>query len=378
MKSFEELNLPQSLAKSVRVMGFTLPTPIQAQAIPVILSKRDMIGCAQTGSGKTAAFCIPLLIQLIKHPGKTGLILVPTRELAQQIEVVWKSLAQFTHDVKCTVLMGGASMYRQINELRCNPRVIIATPGRLLDHLNRGTVRLSKTEILILDEADRMLDMGFAPQLRHILRYLPIVRQTLLFSATWSSAMDQLSGRYLKDSVRINIGTKTQGPPKISQSVVETTPQKKNITLLDQLNKTQGSVLVFARTQVRTDRVADFLDSYGLEVGRIHGGRTQGQRNRALQGFRTGTPRILIATDIAARGIDVVDISHVINYDLPQTPEDYIHRIGRTARAGALGEAISFITSEDHGQWRQIVNFMKSRGSNAPELTLQRRPQPRR
>lgn len=368
MKSFQEIQLAPSIGRALCEIGYEVPTPIQAKAIPVILLKRDLIGCAQTGTGKTAAFCIPILARLLRTPEKTGLILAPTRELAQQIEAVWKSLSKFSPEVKCSLLIGGASMQPQIHSLRGKPRLVVATPGRLLDHLNRGTVSLSRAEIMVLDEADRMLDMGFAPQLRQILRFLPKTRQTLLFSATWSREMDQLSTQYLnRDAVRITVGTTSQAASKVEQSSVETTVQKKNETLLDEINQVKGPTLVFARTQVRTDRVARYLSSYGLEVNRIHGGRSQGQRNLALQNFKSGKTRILVATDIAARGIDVPDIAQVINYDLPQLPEDYIHRIGRTARAGASGLAISLLTPEDREKWRQILKLLKNTGSGLPD-----------
>ncbi|MBI4041962.1 MAG: DEAD/DEAH box helicase [Deltaproteobacteria bacterium] len=367
MKSFQELNLHPTLAQAIQAMRFTIPTPIQARAIPVALARRDLIGCAQTGTGKTVAFCIPLLTHLLKANDKTGLVLVPTRELAQQVAGVLKSLSRFCPQVKSAVLIGGVAMQPQISALRQQPKILIATPGRLLDHLNRGTVSLSRTDILVLDEADRMLDMGFAPQLRQLLRYLPKVRQTLLFSATWSSSMDRLSAQHLRDPIRITIGPISQAASQIEQTMVATTTKLKNDALLDELIQTQGSVLVFARTQHRTDRVAKYLNSYGLEVNRIHGGRTQGQRTSALKNFRDGKTRILIATDIAARGIDITHISHVINYDLPQSPEDYIHRIGRTARAGATGEAISLVTPEENGQWRLILRLLKQSGSPAPQ-----------
>ena len=367
MKTFQELQLPAFLAEALRALAFEKPTPIQEQAIPVALNRRDVIGCAQTGTGKTAAFCIPIIVRLLKTPGRTALILVPTRELARQVEEVWKNLTRFTQGFKSTFLIGGMSMQTQVRSLRSQPRLIVATPGRLIDHLNRGSISISQTEILVLDEADRMLDMGFTPQLTQILRYLPKVRQTLLFSATWSSTMDQLAAKYLKDPVRITAGSASTPVEKINQTAIATTSVHKNETLLDELNQRKGSVLIFVRTQVRTDRVSRYLNEYGLEVNRLHGGRTQGQRNLALSNFKNGKVRILVATDIAARGIDVADIAHVINYDLPQMPEDYIHRIGRTARAGASGQALSLVTPEDREKWREITRLLSKTGSRAPE-----------
>jgi len=367
--SFSELKLPQPIEKALKAMGFETPTPIQAQAIPVALSKQDMIGCAQTGTGKTAAFCIPIALRLIAAPGKTALVLVPTRELAGQIEEVWCDLTKFVTNLTATSLIGGMPMPKQIRDLKRHPRLVIATPGRLMDHLQRGTMTLSKTEILVLDEADRMLDMGFAPQLAQILKYLPSVRQTLLFSATMPPEIAALTYKYMRTPVNITIGSVGRAATLIEQKVIETNTQKKNDTLLDEINKREGSILIFARTQVRTDRVSRYLSEYGLEVNRLHGGRTQAQRKNALAAFKSGDIRILVATDIAARGIDVSEIAHVINYDLPMVAEDYIHRIGRTARAGTSGQALSLITPEDRQGWKDICRHLSKSGSNIPEVT---------
>jgi superfamily II DNA/RNA helicase len=253
------------------------------------------------------------------------------------------------------------SMRPQIDKLRRGVRLVVATPGRLLDHLDRRTLKLDSLDVLVLDEADRMLDMGFAPQLNKILPYLPKERQTLLFSATLPGNIEQLSARYLSNPVRVTVGAVSRPIEKIQQSVVETTAAGKNETLVDELLAREGSVLVFARTKARTDRVARHLQKYGHSVTRIHGDRTQGQRNSAVAGFRDGRFRIMVATDIAARGIDISHIANVINYDL----EDYVHRIGRTARAGAEGQAISFVTPEDRGQWRAISTFLGKTGASS-------------
>jgi ATP-dependent RNA helicase RhlE len=372
--TFSQLNLPAPIQKALDTMGFETPTPIQAAAIPVALSKQDLIGCAQTGTGKTAAFCIPIALRLIAAPVKTALVLVPTRELAGQIEEVWMALTRFAPQLTATTLIGGMPMPKQIRDLKRYPRLIIATPGRLMDHLHRGTTTLSKTEILVLDEADRMLDMGFAPQLTQILRYLPSVRQTLLFSATMPPEIAQLAHKYLRSPQNITIGSVGRAATLIEQKVIETSAQRKNDTLLDEINKRAGSILIFARTQVRTDRVSRYLASYGLPVNRLHGGRTQGQRKNALDAFKSGDIRILVATDIAARGIDVSEIAHVINYDLPMVAEDYIHRIGRTARAGTSGEAVSLITPEDRDGWKDICRHLSKSGSNIPEVTRSAAP----
>ena len=348
-------------------MGFDTPTPIQSQAIPLVLTQRDLIGVAQTGTGKTAAYCIPTLERLLISPGKIGLVLVPTRELVQQIELFWRKLTQFVPDMRCVTLFGGAPMPAQIRGLSNRPRLIIATPGRLIDHMARRTVDLGRTEILILDEADRMLDLGFAPQLSQIQKALPIERQTLCFTATWAPAVDRLASQYLRDPERVTVGEVSQAAPDVTQAVISTTAQNKNETLLEELNKRRGSVLIFARTQIRTDRVMRYLLSYGVEVNSIHGGRTQAQRNFAMNSFRSGKIRVLVATDIAARGIDVAQIAHVINYDLPQAAEDYIHRIGRTGRAGASGSAVSLVTPEDRGTWQEISSLLKKSGSAVPQ-----------
>ncbi len=366
MSQFTQFQLPNSLSRALHEMEFHEPTPIQSQAIPIALTGQDLIATAQTGTGKTAAFSIPTATSLLNNPQKIALVLAPTRELALQIELVWKELTRFSPELRAACVIGGTSFSMQSKALSRQPRLIIATPGRLLDHLNQRTVNLTKVGVLILDEADRMLDMGFAPQLTQILRFVPRDRQTLLFSATWESELDQLAKKYLRDPARIAVGTTSQAAKSIEQSTVSTTTKNKNDTLLDELNKRQGSILIFARTKSRTDRLSRYLDSYGLEVGRIHGGRSQGQRNLALSGFRSGQIRILVATDIAARGIDVAEIAHVINYDLPQKAEDYVHRIGRTGRAGATGQALSILTPEDHEQWREIGKLLKKTGSTLP------------
>lgn len=358
MLTFKELNLPQALERALVDMKYQQPTPIQAQAIPVALTNRDLIGCAQTGTGKTAAFCIPLITNLLKSPRKNALILVPTRELATQIDEVLENLTRHLPEMKTALLIGGLAMSPQVKALWKKPRIIVATPGRLVDHLRRGNVSLSTAEMLVLDEADRMLDMGFAPQLNEVLRFLPKNRQTLFFSATLPNDILKLAAKYLKDPIRVTVGAVSQPVRKIVQSTVQTTNGNKNNALVDELNARKGSVLIFARTKKRTDRVARYLTECGYKTSRIHGDRSQKQRNDAIDGFRAGHFRILVATDIAARGIDISHIAHVINYDLPMVPEDYVHRIGRTARAGAEGQALSLLTPEDKAQWREIAKLL--------------------
>ena len=376
MQNYSDFKFPVQVSKALQDLKFETPTPIQAQAIPVALELKDMIGIAQTGTGKTAAFCIPTLLRLLKEPNMTALVLAPTRELALQIDGVWKGLTRYASNYRSAILVGGCGMPPQIRALQAKPRLIIATPGRLSDHLQQKHADLRNLGILILDEADRMLDMGFAPQLSQIMKCVPQERQTLLFTATWSPEMDQLSKRYLKNPARVSVAPASKVAEAIDQEAIKLDGKEKNNALLDEINKRPGSVLVFARTKSRTDRVARFLDSYGVEVNRIHGGRTQGQRNRALAEFKNGTIRVLVATDIAARGIDVTKIKHVINYDLPQVAEDYIHRIGRTGRAGESGSAVSFIASEEYPQWREISTLLKKAGSKQPKLTERTKANP--
>jgi ATP-dependent RNA helicase DeaD len=354
--NFQDLNLPAPLQKALAAIKFDTPTPIQAAAIPIALQGKDLIGCAQTGTGKTAAFCIPLVARLLEKPNASALILAPTRELALQIsEVLRKLTMPVQQQMKTVLLIGGTDMYRQFRDLKQNPSIIVATPGRLSDHLRRKSVNLSKTEILVLDEGDRMLDMGFEPQIIEILKFMKTERQTMLFSATMPKKVRALAERYLKNPESISVGEQSQPASKITHTIVQTTRGEKNDILLDQLNARQGSVLVFVNTQHGTTRVADYLLEYGFQVTLIHGGRSQGQRNTALTGFRSGKFRVMVATDVAARGLDIPHIAHVINYELPKLSEDYVHRIGRTARAGAVGEAVCLIANEDRGLWNRIA-----------------------
>ncbi len=368
MSQFLQFNLPESLQRALTVLKFETPTPIQLKAIPLGLDGKDLIGTAQTGTGKTAAFSIPTAVKLLKNPNATALFLAPTRELAQQIELFWRNLTKFNPELRSACIIGGAAYGPQFKALARKPRLIIATPGRLVDHLNQKSIHLSNTAVLVLDEADRMLDMGFAPQLNQIARFIPKLKQTFLFSATWQQSLDSLSKKYLVNPVRISVGQISKAADTVEQTLIQTTTVKKNETLLDEINLRKGSILVFTRTKIRTDRLARYLDSYGLNVGRLHGGRTQKQRNTALSMFRAGATRVLVATDVAARGIDVNDIAHVINYDLPQQAEDYVHRIGRTGRAGLTGKAVSLVTPEDRGKWKDISFHLKRTGSVLPRM----------
>ncbi|MDB5036496.1 MAG: rlhE [Bacteriovoracaceae bacterium] len=354
MKSFKELSLPAPLARAIEELKFDVPTPIQASAIPIALEGKDLIGCAQTGTGKTAAFSIPLIAKIIASPDSRALILCPTRELATQVADVLRALTKHLPNIRGVVLIGGASMKPQMRGLSQNPSIIVATPGRLTDHLERKSLNLSKVNTIVLDEADRMFDMGFAPQVEHIFKFVPAKRQILLFSATLANTVKKLSDRYMHSPEHISVGEVNRPALKIKQSHISISGPDKNEKLLEVVKARSGAILIFSRTKIRTDRLSKFLKTNSVKAVAIHGGRTQGQRERALEDFRTGAYNILVATDVASRGLDIPSIELVVNFDLPATREDYIHRIGRTARAGANGEAISFVTPEEMRDWKII------------------------
>jgi ATP-dependent RNA helicase RhlE len=349
------MGLSDPLLRDLAAAGFLVPTPIQAQAIPPALEGRDVIGCAQTGTGKTAAFVIPMIERLAVLPKDQpqALVLSPTRELALQIFGTIEKLGQ-SHGISATVIVGGSDMQAQIRGLRQRPNILVATPGRLLDHMWNGTVNLAPIKILVLDEADRMLDMGFAPQINQILDALPIERQTLLFSATIPEDVTRLVQASLHGAVRVMITPPSTTAEGVTQVVRHTTFHEKEKLLATLLMAERGTVLVFARTKGRVDRLGQALERAGHSVAVIHGDLSMPQRLRALNGFKRGQVRILVATDIAARGIDVASIGHVVNYDLPNCPEDYIHRIGRTGRMKMTGRATSFVTPEERDQLRAI------------------------
>jgi ATP-dependent RNA helicase RhlE len=369
--SFQEFGLHPDLLKAVHHLSYHEPTPIQQQAIPVALTGRDLIGCAQTGTGKTAAFALPILNKL--HPGRGGkiraLILTPTRELAAQINEVFQSLATHTK-IYTAAVYGGVGSPPQARALRLGTDVIVATPGRLLDHINNGVGRFDNLEFLVLDEADRMLDMGFLPDVKRIIARLPQKRQTMMFSATMPKEILQLSHQILQDPATIQIGRQAAPAEGVSQAAYPVAQHLKAdllVALLETIGTERGaagnveSVLIFARTKVRTERLARVLKDGGFDAALIHGDRTQGQRLAALEGFRNGRYRILVATDIAARGLDVDGISHVINFDVPVTPEDYVHRIGRTARAKAVGEALTLVAPGEESFLVAIQQLIKTK-----------------
>ncbi|MBS0170212.1 MAG: DEAD/DEAH box helicase [Nitrospira sp.] len=357
--SFESLGVSPTLLRNLTNAGFVEPTAIQAQAIPQALAGRDVLGCAQTGTGKTAAFVIPMLERLSGAPKgqPRALILAPTRELAIQIQATIDALGRDLQ-LFATTVVGGADMQAQVRGLRQRPDIIVATPGRLLDHMWNGTISLLAMTILVLDEADRMLDMGFAPQINQILDAMPEERQTLLFSATMPTDLARLAQASVKDPVRVMVTKSATTADGVSQAVHHTTHDRKNALLMSLLQPEDDTVLVFTRTKHRADRLGNLLGTAGHRVAVLHGGRTLPQRRAALEGFRRGTYRVLVATDIAARGIDVANIGHVINYDVPNCPEDYVHRIGRTARMRTTGRATTFVTVEDQPQLQAIERLL--------------------
>ena len=370
--TFNTLGVSEPLLRDLTKAGFLHPTSIQAQAIPHALEGRDVLGCAQTGTGKTGAFVIPMIERLAAGPkGRPrALVLVPTRELAIQVQGVIDQLGRGMR-VFATTLVGGADMQAQVRGLRQNPDIIVATPGRLLDHMWNGTVNLLSMQILVLDEADRMLDMGFAPQINQILEAVPEERQTLLFSATMPADLNQLARASVKNPVSVMVAKPATTASGVTQAVHHTTHDSKANLLVSLLGADRDSVLVFTRTKHRADKLGRVLGNAGHKVAVIHGNRSLSQRRAALEGFKRGTFRILVATDIAARGIDVANIGHVINFDLPNCPEDYVHRVGRTARMHATGKATSFVTAEDHDQLREIEKLLGksvplAEGSPAP------------
>jgi len=365
LTQFTDLGLAEQLLKALASEGYTTPTPIQAQAIPSILQGRDLLGAAQTGTGKTAAFALPLIQRLLSQPRRMetrsvrALILSPTRELAAQIETSIRAYAQFT-TIKSTVVFGGVPVGKQIRALGQHIDILVATPGRLLDLVDQRAVSLREIEYLVLDEADQMLDLGFVHALRRIATLIPKKRQTLLFSATMPKPIREIAGAYLTDPVEVSVAPVATTAEKIDQRVVFTQPGDKPALLAKTLSVPEMErAIVFTRTKHGADKVVRQLEISGIKSAAIHGNKSQGQRERALGAFRDGELRILVATDIAARGIDVDGISHVVQFDLPNVAETYVHRIGRTARAGASGIAIAFCTPEERGDLASIEKLTR-------------------
>jgi ATP-dependent RNA helicase RhlE len=366
---FTALKLHPDLLKGIRELGFTRPTPIQADAIPPGVAGRDVLACAQTGSGKTAAFLLPILHRLIARPRRVtrALVLTPTRELAAQIVEDLNALAVHT-PLTAAAVYGGVGMGPQEHAFRSGVDVVVATPGRLLDHFRQPYAKLEGLEYLVLDEADRMLDMGFLPDIRRILRHVPKKRQTMFFSATMPPPIAELAREMLKDPVTISVERPSKPAVGITHAVYPV-PQELKAQMLVELLKRDlvREALVFTRTKHRANRVADYLVRAGVRAERIHGNRSQAQRTQALEGFKQGRYRVLVATDIAARGIDVEALSHVVNFDVPAVPDDYIHRVGRTGRAELTGDAFTFVSREEEPDLRAIE---KAIGRALPRVTL--------
>ena len=369
MNNFEGFGLSKDLNRSLSKMNYTTPTPIQAQAIPLALKGHDILGSAQTGTGKTAAFSIPLIEALLRSPHGCALVLTPTRELAKQVLGVIHDLLGRDSKINTAFIIGGEPMGKQFTQLRNTPRIIVGTPGRINDHLERGSITLDDTGFLVLDETDRMLDMGFGVQLDKIIKFLPKKRQTLMFSATLPQGIISLSSKYLTNPTRVSVGETNVVAQNIKQEVLRIEQGDKYQELLVQLHERKGSVLVFVKTKYNADKMAKKLRQDGVTSEGLHGDLRQNRRNKVMKNFREKNFRVLVATDIAARGLDVPHIEHVINYDLPQVAEDYIHRMGRTARAGAEGSALSFVASQDGRKWHAIeclLNPELARSSGAP------------
>ena len=368
MDNFDGLRLQPALLHALAAMNFKTPTPIQAAAIPPALEGQDILGTAQTGTGKTGAFGIPLIAHLLNNPDDHALVMTPTRELATQVMATMHQLIGKKTRINSALLIGGASMFNQFEQLRKSPRLIVGTPGRITDHLLRKSVSLSATRFLVLDETDRMLDMGFGIQIDRILSFIPKERQTLLFSATLPKNILKLSGQYLTNPVRISTGSTNAPAALVKQEKIDVSESEKYSLLLKELEKREGTIIVFVKTKSSADRLAKKLRTQNHSADAIHGDLRQNQRDRAIKAFKNYETRILVATDIAARGLDIPHIETVINYDLPQVAEDYIHRIGRTARNGAEGVAVSLVTHEDGKKWHAIHRLLN------PHEKLERAP----
>lgn len=360
------MNLAPALLNALNKMKISKPTEVQTKTIPLVLEGFDLIGVAQTGSGKTLAFALPLLTLLNQKPEARALILAPSREMAQQI---FKVITELCVELPMStgLIIGGVPSAKQINQLRKNPRILIATPGRLNDHLVNNKLLLQNVEFIVIDEADRMLDMGFAPQLKNIKSTLRGTQQTLMFSATFNSAVEKITPIFMSNKAKMIRSSQSEEPvTELQQKVLFIDKFMKNDRLLDELNATKGGVIVFCGNQGSCERMSQYLKDYGYSVDMIHGGVTQGQRNRVVREFREGELRIVVATDLLARGIDIPHVDHIINFDLPFQAEDFLHRIGRTARAGRTGNAITFVTTSDLKMYKKIKPYL----SGAKEITL--------
>lgn len=367
MTTFQEMGLPEALIHTLEHMKFTTPTPIQEKAIPLALEGQDILGSAQTGTGKTGAFGIPLVARLINNPQGCALVMTPTRELAAQVMTQIQALLGRKSKIKTALLIGGDSMGKQLSQLRANPRVVVGTPGRINDHLERRSLDLSKTDFLVLDETDRMLDMGFSVQIEEVLKHLAPSRQTLLFSATIPKNIARIAEKYLSNPARVAVAAASAPAANIKTENKRVEDRDKYSTLLSELEAREGSIIIFVKTKYGTEKMAKKLSAEGLSANAIHGDLRQNKRDRVIAGFRQMKYRILVATDVAARGLDIPHIAHVINYDLPHAAADYIHRIGRTARAGAEGNALNLISPADKKKWFAIERLLNPGSSQGGE-----------
>jgi ATP-dependent RNA helicase RhlE len=366
--TFDRLGLQADLLQTVAEEGYTEPTPVQAEAIPLVLSGRDVLAAAQTGTGKTAAFALPILDRLRKHANTSfsparhpvrALVLVPTRELAIQVAEATRVYGR-TVPLRVGLVYGGVPIDPQVKELRAGVEILVATPGRLLDHVGQRTVSLGQVEILVLDEADRMLDMGFLPDIRRILELLPARRQNLLFSATFSDDVRNLSRTILQDPATVEVARRNAPAEAVRQLVYPVDRDRKEALLAHLIHRHDlRQVLVFTRTKLAASRLAAWLDRHGIDAAPIHSDRPQAERTRTLEAFRTGELRVLVATDVAARGLDIEELPHVVNFELPWNPQDYIHRIGRTGRAGLTGDAISLVTIDEADLLRGVQRLLR-------------------
>jgi superfamily II DNA/RNA helicase len=356
--SFEGFGLPETLSAALARMNYSTPTPIQAQSIPPALEGRDIMGSAQTGTGKTAAFCIPMIAYLINNPQASAMVMTPTRELAMQVLDVARQMVSRDNNIRSALLIGGEPMGKQFKQLNDRPRLIVGTPGRMNDHLRRNPELFEDTSFVVLDEADRMLDMGFSVQIDTILEASMAVRQTLMFSATFPDKIVKFARTYLENPQRVEIESQKVSAENISHQMIQTSQDGKYNVLLGELETRMGSIIVFVKTKHGADKLAGKLQDNGHDSQPLHGGLNQRQRERATRGFRKMEYRILVATDVAARGLDIPHVEHVINYDMPMVAEDYVHRIGRTARAGAKGNALAIVSPSDRGLWSDVERVL--------------------
>lgn len=369
--SFQDFGLSDEVVHGVQSMGFVDPTPIQLRSFPIILAGKDLIGTAQTGTGKTAAFALPILTLLGEHGKFRCLVLEPTRELAAQVETAFRDYGRFT-DIRATVIHGGVGYGKQRDDIKNGVDVVIATPGRLLDHLEQKTLHFRDVNILVLDEVDRMLDMGFLPQVRRIVEQISQDRQTLLFSATLPPEIDRLAKWVLREPESVEIGARRSPAETVTHAVYPVAAEQKFDLLMAMLERINfDSILIFCRTKINADRVAHSLKDAKHSVAVLHSNRTQRERIEALEGFKSGKYEVMVATDIASRGLDIAGVSHVINYDVPEHPEDYVHRIGRTGRAQNVGDAFTLMNGEEVGALQAIEHFI---GQKIPRLKLENFP----